>query len=462
MTRAFSRKCRLVMLGVALCVLLASCSTWPEAPPPHDRAPAAKVKDRDERAVVDALVRLDMCALLATVVADEASRYAVSPSMCGSADLSAAVVVLGWDRRVELPSRIVNGAKAYLDDGGQGSCTLWLPVSFRLAIRFEGQKTCDAVATQVAPAVAVLAEPTSVETAPSWDACAALATVPGVDVGRVDDPAVCFGDKNRVSLEFRYTELAGYPSSGWRKQVVHGVDVWTNGQVDPNGKGCVAEWDLGPAATSDARDPLVAHVGADDCEQVSHAVDTLVDTLRTTPEAGRPQRPLLYRPDEPDSPYPGGCAFLKNPTECAPYAKKPLPPRGELASATDPNVYCTVATDAVTEAFGSEMVPVTTPDTCYFVSPARLVEVTFTLSPEPLGKPEKGERVTISGHPGIVTSDKSRHTVGLAATTSADQPGTLSLHLSSGPVAEREPLPAEVVDKAEPVLAAIVRRYFSG
>jgi hypothetical protein len=177
---------------------------------------------------------------------------------------------------------------------------------------------------------------------------------------------------------------------------------------------------------------------------------------------------LLYGPDDPDSPYPGGCAYVDrgDRTDCAPYAGTSLPPDDDIVSATDPNASCAVAMDAVATGFGAGMVPVTMADHCYFVSPERLFQVEFDVWPDALRDvTEPGpEQVTIAGHPGFVKPGQEPRTpyrVWLAAATSADRPGTLRFDITPGPLATG-PLPAEVIAKVEPVLAEIVRQHFSG
>lgn len=163
----------------------------------------------------------------------------------------------------------------------------------------------------------------------------------------------------------------------------------------------------------------------------------LVATLRATPGEGSPQRPLLHGPDDSDSPYPGACADLGDAADCVPYARTTVPSGDELLDTTDPDVFCAVAMDAVATVFGEDMEPVTTGEGgCHFVSPERLVQLTFDVRPDRLSSAtgHGPERVTIAGHPGFV---------------------------EAGPVADGR-LPAEVVAEVEPVLAEIVWQHFSG
>jgi hypothetical protein len=458
---------RRVVLGVVCCAVAAAAlaCTAPSVPPArHDPTPAPRVKDRDEHALVDALRRLDMCALLGTVVPETTVAATLGPSSCQSPGLDVEVTVLRTDERLGFPSRIVNGAKVYLWEGAAG-CTTWLPVSFRLAIQFRGAQTCDELAGHLAPAVAALTDPAAVEATPRWETCAALRTVAGTDADRVDNLDSCADKKSFVVLALKYSVPAVSPPSGWRTEDVDGVEVSTNDDRDPESPSCTAEWVVGPAVTSHADNDLMAQVRGVDCGRVTPLVAPLVAALRTPPGAGSPRRPLLYGPGESDSPYPGACSYVDTPSACVPYTRTPLPPAGELLSTKDPDVSCTVAADAVTTGFGAEMKPVITSDTCSFVSPERLVQVTFEIWQEALAAEanSRGERVTIAGHPGFVTRSTDRrnpHEVLLAATTSPDQPGTLRLTVQAGPVAT-ELLPPAVIDKVEPTLAAIVGRYFS-
>jgi hypothetical protein len=456
---------RPVLLGVVCCVVAAatlSCTTPSASPPRHDPTSAPRPKDRDEQAVVDALRRLDMCALLATVVPETTVVVAeLGPSWCQSPGLDVQVSALRTAERLSIPSRIVGGAKVYLRAASTG-CTAWFPVTFRLAIQFRGEEACDALAGRLAPAAAALADPASVETTPRWEACAALRTVAGTDPDVVDNLDSCADKKTFVSLAMKYAKPV---ETSARKDVVDGVDVWTLDDRDPEHPSCTAEWVVGPAVTSHAATDLTAQVRGVDCDRVTPLVAPLVAALRKDPGAGSPQRPLLYGPDESDSPYPGACAYLANPETCVPYTKTSLPPADKLVSAKDPDVFCAVAMDAVTRGFGAEMKPVTKADQCYFVSPDRLVQVTFDIWSDALGTVTSHGRepVTIAGHPGFVersTDVRSPHQVRLAATTDPDQPGTLTFEVSAGPVAT-EPPPAAVVDKVEPTLADIVRKYFS-
>src|SRR5262245_35409099 len=120
MTRTSSRRRRLVVFGVICCaVMVVSCSTPPASPPDRDRPPAGRLKDRDQRAVFDALRRLDMCALLATVVSDDSSLSSLDPSSCISPELRVAEAEFSYDDRLSRPTRTVGGAKAYFEDANQ-------------------------------------------------------------------------------------------------------------------------------------------------------------------------------------------------------------------------------------------------------------------------------------------------------------------------------------------------------
>ena len=259
---------------------------------------------RDEKRVIDALRRLDMCAVLQAAVGAERELRAYRPSECVTFDSATEVDLyvarLRADKRTSMTAKDVGGAKAYVQ-GSSSRCLAQLPVSADLVIVFSSSDACAKLEPMVAEAVPVLSRPATLEGEPRWDACTVLRKAPDVDPGSDENLDLCTDKKTLANVEFSYT-TPGVPEEGWRRSTVDGVEVWTLDDRDPDAPSCTFEWSLGPALSDHADGELVASVGAVDCAKVTPLVAPLVAALKQEPDAGDPQRPLLYAPGEPDHP----------------------------------------------------------------------------------------------------------------------------------------------------------------
>lgn len=483
----------LVDIVAASCVIALAVTGCVAKQPHETKGPPSTVqhpppplpKDRDEWAVLAALARIDPCAVLES--AGVGTLQASSPSTCQAANPGGGKVAFRVDRlptarRLKLPSRTLAGAKVYVD--APADCTVWLPVSFELAVAIDVRDApasvdrCTGAQTIATAAANALADPVAVQADIRWEACAALRSAPGTDVAPPDMMDRCLDQHSKAVLEFKYSTPG---MSDWQRTTVSGVVVWTRDDPDPKAPSCHAEWSFGPAARH-ARNgmQLVASLGAVDCGRVTPLVEPLITALRKPPPQVEPQRPLLYRPDEPDSSQPGACAYAALPqtgaplpmaANCAPYVQVPVPAEaGEIARAAeaDANVHCAVALDAIVKHLGTEMRPVTVSSTCHFVQPERLIRVEFAVSSATVQDISKSglpgaEQIEMARHPGYRLprrDNRADYEIWVATSTSPSRPGSLHLTLGTGPVAT-QPLLADTAAKVEPILADILRKYFT-
>jgi hypothetical protein len=271
-----------------------------------ERPTTEKPAGRDQQRVVDALRRLDMCALLDVAVGSGRKLRAHHPSTCSTFDsapeVSVSVARMPADKRADLKVKELGGAKAYAPvlDGSQTDCAVHLPVSAALVIAFRSGYTCAEIEPMVAEAATALREPSALEGEPRWEACTALHEVAGVDV--VESLDLCSDTKTLAILEFRYSTPGAVATRGWTQSTIEGVEVSTSDDRDPDAPSCTSEWSVGPALSDHADGELVARVRAIDCSKVTPLVAPLITVLGKKPDAGDPQRPLLYAPGEPDHP----------------------------------------------------------------------------------------------------------------------------------------------------------------
>jgi hypothetical protein len=473
---------RLLAAGCVAVFTLAGCTGGGGSgtvPPPTIERPAAELpKDRDEKAVIATLRRVDMCAVLdAAAAAAGTTGYtlrATSPTVC-TMDIPTAgqprsasldVGILSSDERLHLPSTTLRGAKAYIETRDD-YCRVHFPITFRLAIQIHTDSGPCAYAEKLATGVAAaLADPTGVAAEPRWEACELLGLstdVEPLEVGNLDG---CSDSENLATVIELRNPLV-FPEHDARRTRIGGVDVWMTNGTAAGSTNCWIDWAPG-------RGDLVVRLGSTTCATVEPLVERVNRTLHEPPPEVPPQRPLLYPPDEPDRRFAGACAFADmgdaSPEVCAPHVEVPAPAGGDslAAAEADPDVACELALDAVTERFGSQMQAVAVANRtvgCYFVMSERLVQLEFSVASQAtfsrLGRHDERE-IEVAGHAGSVAHQQSpgegyRFTV--AASTDVDEPGVLRLRLSKGPVVGAA-LAGDAVDKAEQVLADIVRRHF--
>lgn len=196
----------------------------------------------------------------------------------------------------------------------------------------------------------------------------------------------------------------------------------------------------------------------------------------------KPQRPLVYGPDENDTGAVGACVdfgVTGGLEDCEPYHDVPVPTKPEeimAAPRVNRNVQCAVFNDAIEAAFGKGFAPITWGAHCYFVDPTHVVAIRVNV--DPANPPSD------YGH-GRLYSDRAETTIaGLAAVTFWDerrsefdiyvspnnnvgQPGNLHISLDArggrGKLAADldATLSAEQVDQATQVMSQVVTRYFS-
>ncbi|WP_460393522.1 hypothetical protein [Actinophytocola sediminis] len=426
---------------------------------------------------MEALRRVDLCAVLeaamsATPAFPAAEPGASEPLMCtlyGTPDLlTAKILIFGHLERVNLPIRAIGGAKAYVRED-HDSCTVYLPVSFGWAIQFSQSTPCRTVTELVAAAVAVLNDQRAARVDPRWDGCAALAEVlePDPDQSKLvgGELADCMylaeEKKQRATLSFS----SSLPPPGEPRVVtVAGTEI----AVYEDDDGCDAYWRQRPFPSRFAQTPdYPVRVFSMSCDYSTELAESVIGVLaQPPPSGGTPQHPLLYAPDEPDSPYPGDCAYLgseSNAGDCAPYREVPVPE--DLANAYNAQVMCAASADIVRKHFGERLRPVAVSDAdrdCHFVEPERTIVVTFSARGGLVGGDPGDREVTVADHPGLLaTSEPNSLAYTVSTSDTVDGDGAVELTVSTGPLIESgTPLPPGTDKKAEAALADVLTTYF--
>jgi hypothetical protein len=102
------------------------------------------------------------------------------------------------------------------------------------------------------------------------------------------------------------------------------------------------------------------------------------------PSNEKPQRPLLYGANDPDSTAVGACVeFQHGDNTCAPYQPITLPKslsQWLAAGNTQPSVACAISVDAVRQVYGDTFKPVLSGDFCYYVEPTHVLLLSFDVS----------------------------------------------------------------------------------
>lgn len=474
-------------IAVVACLValgLAGCTTpGPEAPPPTTQSTGdrsvPRQQDRDGDAVLAAVRQLDLCALLNRVKVAGPFPSAVSvmrqPFECvltgGAGHVAVTVVGFGHQTRVESAARTVGGAKAYVKQGG--GCHVYLPLSFTTALEFAQAPVSDcADVTALADAAAtVLAKPDTVRAEPVWDACTALAEALDAGTAKLsgNGPADCT-NHSREPTAASVSFADDLPPSDEERTPRPTTIGGTQARVYEEEGNCEVHWRQrlfdGPYATTPDHQVVVR---TPDCDTSQDLAESLTAVLEKPPPTDvAPQRPLLYGPDEPDSPYPGACAHVDepDPDRCEPYAEVAVPgdPAAILRAATDDaHVQCALAVRPVGAAFGTELAPVADSAAgtrCLFVEPERRLRLTFSVSHGRVVDDSDGEPVTVAGHPGYRTTDATSLTYDLSTATRLDGEGTVTLTVATGP-ANAGTLAPGTDGKAESVLADVLREHFS-
>lgn len=479
-------------MGLVAALGLTGCTTPDDRTPPSsspsttERPPAPRPKDRDEEAVLSALRRIDLCAVLDKALAAtpgapaDANPEAPQPSRCDLAGMrypiSATVVGLVHSTRLSLQARAIGGAKGYVRYGSS-SCAVFLPVSFEKAIEFSqvphgtpSDEACRTVVDVAAASAGVLADPDTVQVAPRWNACDALTDALGSEAEKtkllgdgLDDCADFTHVPSPLSISFA-NELV--PTGDPRDVTIGGKQARVYEFDDGV---CDIDWRQGPFNSRYAAEPeYPVRLISLDCDRGKTVAESLVRVLgEAPPDDVAPQRPLLYAPDEPDSPYPGACAYVDGSdlNRCEPYVETRVPDQpGELAKVgvTDGQVGCAAAMDAVGRQFGAGLRPVAIMGSCYFVEPERRIQVLFAINPGRTIGDTDSTKVTVAGHPGYAKSSASYVDYRLSTTTTLEGDATLELRVTTGPVVPKDgSLPAGNDKKAESVLTDILGAHFS-
>ncbi len=422
-----------------------------------EHASAERPKDRDSAAVVAALRRIDFCAV-ARNITGSTSASAYDPFSCNSSGVSVNVVELSTDMRLQYPVRVIGGAKAYVDDTTPDKCVVRFPISFRLVLEVRG--------AGCAPAVNVTLGAT-----PRWDACGALAKVLGDRRGKLYEAGVAIGaacergEPSLAHLDFAFDNRFFGPTE---TEVVGAVQVTVQTQqANENPSGRPVCWMTWPSGTGNPQ--LWTTVGANSCADARNLAQSVMTVVASPPPDVAPQDPVLYGPDEPDTPYPGACAHLGSySTEnCRPYTDTRVPEDKTALLHADADTQCAVARNTVTRHLGGSLVPVAITDGvlafCYFVEPERQVQVRFDIESDPIDGVREIARVheaTIAGHPAYVAENEDGYEIWVAF-SDRHRGGGLHLAIQPGPARRDGQLPADADDTAESIIADILATYFS-
>lgn len=454
---------RMAVLALVVAVGLAGCTTPSGGPgerPSSTPAPpssADRPRDRDSEAVLAALRRLDLCAVVAAAtttapIVPAAEPVTSQPFSCTVGEpfdqFTAKVVSFTHSSRVTLPIRPVGGAKAYVRDAADG-CAVYLPVSFHWAVEFSQRTACQSVTAVVAAAASVLAEPGAGAGEPWWDACTALAKAlePEADQSTLsgNDLASCTylaGEKaRRASLVYAEPERHWGPP---QESTIGDLRVW----VYQDDQSCGVHWRQGANPSPYARAPdSPVFVASPDCAYSTELAEAVAEVLAGPAPVDSPQHPLLYGPGEPDGPYLGDCAYLEDENDarrCEPAGDVPVP--DDLTGTGDARVMCAASADAVREHFGGRLRPVAVVgEGCHFVEAEREIVVTFAVrSGTPGGG--GGREVTIAGRHGFVEARAG----GFDYTVAVDG-GVVELTVEVGPVGTDLPPGSDTM--AEAVIA---------
>lgn len=427
--------------------------TTPAPPPQRPKAPVPA--DRDQAAVSAALTGLDPCALLAQATVKvpglpaNAEFDRLDPHTCNrnSGSITDTQISVDIGNGVDTPGRFdeqlltVAGAKAYFAYFGveqvldHERCRVGVPVSFQDAIDVEIQLAstkprvglCRQLAIAAAvPVVKALATPQAFPNRlpkAHRDACVVLAQALGEPlkypgfrhIGSVDWCKKEIG-KRGIGVQFSNSRLDQTPEKVLR---IAGKTVVVREFLD-----CTLSWSDGPSGVpgkyrSTRTIELIMDMGykSGNCVRAARLAPAVMRELaKPAPKPVAPQRPLTYRPGEPDVAAAGACVDLWNARSCAPY--KPVPaPRGADEALrqvqADPNAACAIAADTVRKQLGPAFRPVTDqrrndpngPYECAFVEPSHGLTVWIGVAP-----PEPGYTVyptlRIAGRPASIGSAK--------------------------------------------------------
>ncbi|MFI9382253.1 DUF3558 family protein [Kutzneria sp. NPDC052558] len=389
--------------------------------------PAKPPPDRDGGAVFTAMRQLDACALMdgpgmaaaglpansrPTPTAPHSCSFTVDRLLDDSVE-----VVTGSDwssgaAYIEAPLTIA-GAKAYRYDNssaGHSDCTIDIPVSFGMAVQVRSRagyqsrtNSCAQAKTAAATVIGKLGNPDAVTVPASrplanWDGCSLLTRALGdldpkkVKLEHSDSLAPLDGclarpaDSKDVSDKVGQVDLkyGSDPLSGANRKPEPVGDKTAN--VFDGGNFCDVSWGLGPSGSPEKlNDTTVVDVKMKDCDSAKALAVKIQKVLAgPAPSGDKPQRPLLYGPDDPDSVGVGACLdFSVHDGNCVPYRPFTLPASfADWFPETDtqPSIGCAIAVDAVKAVFGDTFAPVVWGQHCFFVEPTHALTITIDVA----------------------------------------------------------------------------------
>ncbi|HET9141794.1 hypothetical protein [Actinophytocola sp.] len=536
-----------VLLVVLTCLAVAGCSVQVDGRPRAageetaaggSAAPAGepeklpRPKDRDLQAVTVALRKLDACGVFDLGAARAAGNpaAAVLPSGPHSCYLVPKANYSPGDDPVELtvgdgqidlyrymgaPVRLA-GVDAY-EYRESRACQLHVPVSFTRSLRFRlaASDACPVVRQVAEASVARLRNPDAITVDPgtrpfaAWDGCVFLAQLLGEDAGRytfepdgIRDPfSGCqtaekrdeqsapkdkpkdkkAGEVSRSpDLEVSYDQVPGAPK---QSRQVGGKTV----DVGDFGTGCVLTWNQGPSGVgSQWFAAQIFRLGAPDCDSAARLAEQamLLAGQQPADAAAAPQRPLLYNPDEPQSPSVGACVDFSVPRselDCEPYHETSVPRGADqimAAASANRNVQCAVFGDAVKAQLGPTFQAMTWGAHCFFVESGHTLQIQVNVDADN-APGDYGDRpdlwvdrreTTVEGLPAISFWDKSRSVFDLYLSPHGDLSRKGNLHIQvearggrgngdGPPQTKLDPAKAEAATK---VMTDVVRRHFKG
>ena len=407
--------CATAVTGQAEPVLGAQGSAGPRPP------------DRDGDAVLTAMRRLDACALLdgpgmaaaglpgnarPTPTAPHACAFTVDRVLDDTVDVSVGVE-WGFSYAYNAAPLVIAGAKAYLVDfssAGHSDCRVDIPASFLTAVEVRSRagyesktNSCDQAKAAAATVVAKLGNPDAVTVPASrplaaWEGCSLLTTALGnldgkkikLDRTEVTSPfdscsvAEQTGQDSTTPLGELSLKYDSDPLSGANRKPQPVGDKTAN--VYDMGDNCDVSWGLGPSGSPDSLyGTAVVDVTLKGCD-AAKALALKVQQVLAAPQpaAGKPQRPLLYGPNDPDTDVVGACLdFSQHDGNCVPYQPFTLPAKfADWFPATDhqPSIGCAIAADAVKEVFGDAYKPVVWGEHCFFVEPTHSLSITIDVA----------------------------------------------------------------------------------
>nr|WP_253668101.1 hypothetical protein [Streptoalloteichus tenebrarius] len=472
--------------------------------------------DRPAEAVLSALRQLDACALVdpsAAKSAGFARSVPEGPHTCdylgNGGDKAEVRIGHHFDHGSRYRSEPIElgGVRAYLFRGEQkekAPCELNIPVSFTLSIRLDVRRgestssdTCAQARALGGAAAARLATPDALKVDPAtrplsdWDGCTlARAATPqrpdlrvstaiqdSVDECRLEEDKKDTKDTKQagtfVWFKIRYTSD---PLQG--NHVKRQIGGRTAAVMD-FGDNCWVSWAHGPSGNSDKlASHAVVEVKTQGCDNVANiAAEAMRVLAGAPPSPAAPQRPLTFRPDEPDGDAPGACVDFTSAGSsmgCEPHVAARVPTNKKdlmVAADKNPNVTCSMADEIVRQVFGQEMRPIVYGGHCYWGEPTHAVAVRVTLTPryapDQFGQDpslyQNRQKKTFGGAPGVswTASKGTQYEIYLSTTGDITKPGYLAGEVQAWPARGSADATADTskLSRLDQVMTMLAERY---